>query len=41
MGTWGGDGIKRNKKENGAKLDGEIYQEYPQKIHAFILGKLK
>lgn len=40
-GAYGEDGIKRSKKENSAKLDGEIYQEYPQKIHAFILGKLK
>ncbi|TLD81458.1 phage Gp37/Gp68 family protein [Helicobacter trogontum] len=40
-GAYGEDGVKRSKKENSAKLDGEIYQEYPQKIHAFILEKLK
>lgn len=29
-GTWGSDGIKRNKKENGALLNGRIYQAYPK-----------
>lgn len=28
-GTYGEDGVKRNKKENGCKLDGKIYQEFP------------
>lgn len=28
-GTWGCDGIKRNKKLNGKLLNGEIYQEMP------------
>lgn len=28
-GTWGNDGIRRNKKNNGALLRGKIYQEYP------------
>jgi protein gp37 len=29
-GTWGSDGIKRNKKANGKALDGKIIQEMPQ-----------
>lgn len=28
-GTWGADGIKRNKKENGKLLQGYVKQEYP------------
>ena len=28
-GTWGSDGIKRSKKENGKMLDGEIYHMMP------------
>lgn len=28
-GTWGSDGIKRNKKVNGKMINGEIYQEFP------------
>lgn len=28
-GAWGSDGIKRSKKENGALLQGKIYQNYP------------
>lgn len=28
-GTWGSDGIKRNKRLNGKKINGEIYQEMP------------
>ena len=31
-GTWGEDGIKRNKKANGCLLDGKIIQEYPRGI---------
>jgi protein gp37 len=31
-GTWGADKIKRNKKENGKKLDGKIWQQYPETI---------
>lgn len=27
-GTWGSDGIKRNKKVNGKEIDGKIYQEF-------------
>ena len=30
-GTWGGDGIKRNKKANGKLINGKIYQEMPVK----------
>lgn len=30
-GTWGGDGIKRNKKANGKLINGRIYQEMPMK----------
>jgi protein gp37 len=29
-GTWGADGIKRNKKANGKSLDGKIIQMMPQ-----------
>ena len=29
-GTWGHDGIKRNKKANGKLLQGEVIQEYPK-----------
>ena len=29
-GTWGADGIKRNKKVNGRELNGKIYSEYPE-----------
>lgn len=28
-GTWGSDGVKRNKKVNGKLLQGQIYQEMP------------
>ena len=28
-GTWGSDGVKRNKKVNGKYLDGEIFQKMP------------
>lgn len=28
-GTWGEDGIRRNKKENGKHINGVIYQEMP------------
>lgn len=28
-GTWGSDGIKRNKKANGKLINGKIYQEMP------------
>ncbi len=31
-GTWGVDKIKRNKKANGKKINGKIYQKYPDKI---------
>lgn len=29
-GTWGNDGIKRNKKINGKLINGEIWQEMPE-----------
>ena len=29
-GTWGADGIKRNKKANGKALDGKIIQDMPE-----------
>ncbi|MDE5591760.1 MAG: phage Gp37/Gp68 family protein [Helicobacter sp.] len=29
-GTWGSDGVKRSKKENGAMLQGKLYREYPK-----------
>lgn len=28
-GTWGSDGVKRNKRLNGKKINGKIYQEMP------------
>jgi protein gp37 len=28
-GTWGSDGVKRNKHENGKMINGKIYQEMP------------
>lgn len=28
-GTWGGDGIKRNKHKNGKQLDGKVFQAMP------------
>ena len=31
-GTWGADQKKRNKKENGKKINGKIYQQYPEII---------
>lgn len=30
-GTWGADGIKRNKKANGKLINGKVYQEMPIK----------
>ena len=30
-GTYGEDGVKRNKKVNGRTIDGTIYQEWPRK----------
>jgi len=35
-GAWGSDGIKRNKKENGRELEGQIYDEYPELIEEYI-----
>lgn len=35
-GTWGADGIKRNKKTNGRELEGKIWNEYPQSFNNFI-----
>jgi protein gp37 len=29
-GTWGSDGVKRSKKENGRELNGKVYEEYPE-----------
>ena len=31
-GTWGEDGVRRNKKANGCLLDGEVVQEYPPQL---------
>jgi len=33
-GTWGGDGVKRDKKRNGRSLDGKVYDDYPEIISA-------
>ncbi len=46
-GTWGSDGIKRNKHANGKLLMGEIVQQMPEKkaVKTYLLlelvGKLK
>jgi protein gp37 len=29
-GTYGEDGIRRNKKANGCMIDGVVYQKYPK-----------
>lgn len=29
-GTWGEDGVKRNKKDNGCTINGKVYQEWPK-----------
>lgn len=29
-GTWGSDGVRRNKKKNGSLLHGKMYKEYPE-----------
>lgn len=34
-GTWGDDGVKRNKKVNGRELNGKIYDEYPELITGY------
>ncbi len=31
-GTWGGDGVRRNKKVNGRILEGKEWNEYPEMI---------
>jgi len=31
-GTWGADKVKRNKKQNGKTLNGQIWQQYPEII---------
>ena len=31
-GTWGADKIKRNKNLNGKKIDGKVWQQYPNAI---------
>lgn len=33
-GTWGADMVKRNKKKNGRKFQGRIWEEYPNKIQS-------
>jgi protein gp37 len=35
-GTWGNDGVKRNKHKNGKLIKGEIYQQMPT-IHSYSL----
>ncbi len=35
-GAWGSDGTKRNKKLNGRKLDGKIYNEYPALVEKYF-----
>jgi protein gp37 len=36
-GTWGEDGIKRNKKENGSKLFGREWKAEPEYINNYRL----
>jgi protein gp37 len=31
-GTWGEDGVKRNKKANGCLLDGKEYKQMPKRV---------
>ncbi len=31
-GTWGSDGIKRSKKNNGRLLEGKLWDNYPEVI---------
>ncbi|RKD99820.1 phage Gp37/Gp68 family protein [Marinifilum flexuosum] len=31
-GTWGADGVKRSKKDNGRLLDGKVFEDYPLNI---------
>ena len=31
-GTWGSDGVKRNKHANGKLLFGEVIQQMPEKV---------
>ena len=33
LGTWGEDGVKRNKKENGCLIDGKVCQEWPKILY--------
>jgi protein gp37 len=35
-GTWGADKVKRNKKDNGKKLLGEVFQQYPKAYKEII-----
>lgn len=35
-GTWGADEIKRNKKANGRKFKGKVWNEYPKQLAAHI-----
>jgi len=39
-GTWGSDGVKRNKKANGKSLDGKVIQMMPQ-LNVFPAGQRK
>lgn len=31
-GTWGADGVKRSKKNNGRILEGQEWNEFPEKL---------
>ena len=35
-GTWGADGVKRSKKLNGRRLNGKLYDEYPELIEDYF-----
>jgi len=39
-GTWGADEIKRNKKANGRKFKGKVWNEYPKQIFSTNLNLL-
>jgi len=35
-GTWGADGVKRSKLENGRKLNGRTYDNYPNAVQSHL-----
>lgn len=39
-GTWGADEIKRNKKANGRRFRGKVWNEYPKTFHSYEIQSL-